>query len=54
MKAEIHALKKFMTCFKTNSLSQKDKYDINFMWNLKKRLQMYLSTKQKYNYRYRK
>lgn len=29
-------------------------YEITYMWNLKKRLQMNFSTKQKQSYRYRK
>ena len=28
------------------SQTQKDKHDITYMWNLKKRVQMYLHTKQ--------
>ena len=36
------------------SQTEKDKYDITYMWNLKKMIQMNLFTKQKQTHRHRK
>ena len=36
------------------SQTEKDKYHINYMWNLKKMIQMNLFTKQKQTHRHRK